>query len=102
MTAAAAVLSAARAAGRILNRGESAVVVRAGTDSCHAPPDPPPPPPTPPTPQKPTAEDPDWAAAYAAGQLLYSGGLDPLMPYIGNGWVATHPVHPSADSTGVM
>ena len=73
------------------------MVVRPGVASCTAPPTPPP------KPVSPNGRvDPDWAAAYNEGSLLYSATLAPLMPYVGNGHIATHPVHSNAAMRGVM
>lgn len=41
----------------------------------------------------PTRDDPDWLDAYQSGSLLYSQNLTALFPYVGNGFLATHPVH---------
>jgi len=41
--------------------------------------------------------DPDWSSLHAAGHLTYSKTLANLMPFIGNGYLATHPVSKNAD-----
>ena len=74
------------------NLGIQAVIVHPGKTTCT----PPPPPPSPPPPFTPpdAATDPDWLERYEAANLLYADKqLDgALMPYIGNGYLATHPV----------
>ena len=76
-------------------KGIQAVIVRPGKATCPAPaPAPAPPPPPPPFSPPDAAKDQDWLERYQAANLLYADtDLDgALMPYIGNGYVATHPV----------
>jgi hypothetical protein len=67
----------------------------AKTDDDTLPTPPPPPPFSPPK----ASVDPDWLEQYNAANLLYADEhLDgALMPYIGNGYIATHPVGGAAN-----
>ena len=75
-------------------KGIQAVVVRPSKATCPAPAPAPAPPPPPPFSPPDGAKDPDWLERYQAANLLYADAdLDgALFPYIGNGYVATHPV----------
>jgi mannan endo-1,4-beta-mannosidase len=75
--------------------GITAVVVRPGKATCTLPPPPPPhPPPPPPFTPPNAATDPDWLERYEGANLLHTDTAfdGALFPYIGNGYLATHPV----------
>ena len=73
----------------VRNPGITAVIVRPRKVTCGRPP-PPPPPFTPPS----ATTDPDWRARYEVANLLYADSAlgSSLFPYIGNGYLATHPI----------
>jgi hypothetical protein len=79
----------------VQKKGIEAIIVRSGKTTCAAPPPvPPAPPPPPPFKAPDAAKDPDWLERYQGANLLYADNdLDgALMPYVGNGYIATHPV----------
>jgi hypothetical protein len=86
--------------------GITAIIVRPGHKSTCVVPPPGPAPPAPPAPFTPpsAATDPDWLVRYECANLLHADGTlsSSLFPYIGNGYLATHPVASSAGEMDTM
>lgn len=50
----------------------------------------------------PVPPDDDWAKRYEAGHLMWSPSIAKLMPYVGNGYLATHPISEVPAQSGTI